>query len=90
MGQSAFPEKSIDSRSQTAELTPLGILVNILQIDPVLKFGNRFLGKVLCPIPRYSPRIGHETDSNCLLSIDLSESCHNFLEAASGGSACQL
>ncbi len=36
MGQSTFPENIIDSKGQTAALIPLGILVNVVQIDPSL------------------------------------------------------
>ena len=53
----------------------------------VLTEEKHFLGKLLCPIPRYGPRVRHEKDSRCIRSIGLSE---RFLEAASGGPACQL
>ncbi len=40
-----------------------------------------FLGKALCPIPRYGPGVRHEKNFRCLRSIGLSESCHNFFRS---------
>ena len=85
---STLPKNILDKQSQTFALAPLGILLNILQMDPVL-ICKAFSGKSTPP-PRCGPRVRHEKDTRSIRFIGLSESCHNFFEADSGGSACQL